>query len=166
MIGKFHRRDPLVQGEGAVGCLDERPDLVLGGGQTADAGADLVPLLADQDLPHRGDLAQQRFQLFRADVMSKLPSLQAWYDDPDGPEARTFSNMEIGAFKQWLEKQLGKFDKKRKKAKDSKVSATKKRARSVSSDSDRGKGSKGYKKSKAAQYDSDKLDESSVEDSD
>ena len=104
-------------------------------------------------------------QLFRADVMSKLPSLQAWYDDPDGPEARTFSNMEIGAFKQWLEKQLGKFDKKRKKAKDSKVSATKKRARSVSSDSDRAKGSKGRKKSKAAQYDSDKLDESSVEDS-
>ena len=70
LIGKFHRRDPLIQGEGAVGCLDERPDLVLGGGQTADAGADLVPLLADQDLPHRGDLAQQRFQLFGADVFA------------------------------------------------------------------------------------------------
>ncbi|KAM5536888.1 hypothetical protein V8D89_009435 [Ganoderma adspersum] len=32
-------------------------------------------------------------QLFWAEVMSKLPSLQAWYDDPNGPEARTFSNM-------------------------------------------------------------------------
>ncbi|KAM5544419.1 hypothetical protein V8D89_002079 [Ganoderma adspersum] len=105
-------------------------------------------------------------QLFWAEVMSKLPSLQAWYDDPDSPEAHTSSNMEIGAFKEWLKKQLGKLNKKCKKAKDSKVSATKKRAQLVSLDSDHAKGSKGRKKSKTAQYNSDELDESGVEDSD
>ncbi|KAI1784901.1 hypothetical protein LXA43DRAFT_1119739 [Ganoderma leucocontextum] len=101
--------------------------------------------------------------LFKPEVMRKLPTLQAWYDEPDGDEASKFSTMTIPAFKQWQKEELKKGDRKSRKGKE-KEKAGKKRARSVSSDSDR-KGTRGAKKGKTAQYDCDKLDESSSEES-
>ncbi|KAI1782083.1 hypothetical protein LXA43DRAFT_1187918 [Ganoderma leucocontextum] len=44
--------------------------------------------------------------LFKAEVMRKLPTLQAWYDEPDGDEASKFSTMTIPAFKQWQKEEL------------------------------------------------------------
>lgn len=44
--------------------------------------------------------------LFKQKVLDKLPKLQEWYNNPDGPQAKRFSNMTVKEYGAYVERKL------------------------------------------------------------
>jgi hypothetical protein len=56
--------------------------------------------------------------LFREDIMAQLPSLEEWYNNPNGTQSRHFSSLTVSAFRKWQESALERL---RSKGKQSEV---------------------------------------------
>ena len=68
--------------------------------------------------------------------MCKIPQLQEWYDNPDGPKAATFANMRLKDFERWLDEQLTGKCAKGRKVKKHKHSSDSESGESSSTDED------------------------------
>ncbi|KAI1781747.1 hypothetical protein LXA43DRAFT_1105398 [Ganoderma leucocontextum] len=70
--------------------------------------------------------ANSNDKLFAPAIMRKIPQLQEWYDNPDGPQAATFEHMTIRDFMKWRDDLLkpAKARKRNDKAKKRKYSSS------------------------------------------
>ena len=75
-------------------------------------------------------------KLFDLVTMRKIPQLQEWYDNLDGPGAATFADMRLKDFERWLDEQLTGKCAKGRKVKKHKHSSDSESGESSSTDED------------------------------
>lgn len=99
--------------------------------------------------------------LFKPKVLDRLPKLQSWFDDPDGPYSKKFAKMSIPEFKKYQEAGLVK-RKGNAAMGESSTAKGKKRTQKEYDDSDEGDDSRAVakrtKKGRKHSIDSDELD--------